>query len=325
MYITIERYPWHFADFGKTWLAFGDNQVIARWNYVRTTTSKIDRPILYRTPQITTGCNWRGRLFCGGFSSDNFWNTNWEQFWEYWRGLVGNYGGLDFNPTSNFIYWSGIGSDMRWLFESTYGIVGYINDYNLFKVSKPKIFESFEKGQIGLTPMELSGIVLAIKPLNRFIVVYGDNFITLLQHVRTGLVNTFGIVTTNHVGIKHKAAVGISQSNHVFLSNDGTLYRIDQQGNITKLGYESLFRNLNKSSIVINYNRARDSFYISTPTRCFILNSLGMTETDQIIMSGVNIQGKWHAILKNRIDYVNNSFMFTHKNSSKYLIFLGGV
>lgn len=120
--------------------------------------------------------------------------------------------------------------------------------------------------QSGFSPASDQGDILCIKALHDHVVVYGENFIAAYSPV-SAPVPTFGKVSIASFGVAGRCAVGGDLNQHLLVDGGGKLWKIDNQLQMTPLGYEEFFREFivygGASKIAIGYDDNSEVFYIS--------------------------------------------------------------
>ena len=99
--------PWHFMDFGSTWMLFNGASVVFKSGWIVSTKTFVDEAIT-----ATTGCAFRGQGIMGGFDSTDYWPTAWV---DYWNSIPHSTAAdTDWNlvppsPGANWVSWSSVG------------------------------------------------------------------------------------------------------------------------------------------------------------------------------------------------------------------------
>jgi len=137
-----------------------------------------------------------------------------------------------------------------------------------FDYVQPIILEAIERGEIGMAPTRGYGKILAVKPLGRRVIGYGENGVFTL----TPEGNTYREERVSGVGLKDRGAVAGDDNEHVFIgSDDGLWVYPDNAETPRSLRFEYLLSSLG-SDIVVSYDPARRHYWISDDTICYVLN-----------------------------------------------------
>ena len=99
--------PWHFMDFGTTWMLFNGASVVFKSGHIVSTKTFVDEAIT-----ATTGCAFRGQGFLGGFNSVNYWPNAWVNYWNsipHSTAADSDWNLVPPSPGANWVSWSSIG------------------------------------------------------------------------------------------------------------------------------------------------------------------------------------------------------------------------
>jgi hypothetical protein len=277
--------PWHFMDFGPTWMLFnGVCQVVKTPHHANT--------FVQDTVTITTGCDFKeGRALMGGFDSSDFVISDWETFLDAEDAnapdelvaLIDNSVGAG----SNWVWWSTIGGgDLLWLFDKDLMMnasvggtpdMGYSSDY-------PYIFDLLRRNECGLRPMPFQGTVLFQKPIGDSYIVYGDQGVGAMTAFSSP-VSTMGyrdIVGLGRVGIASRSAAGGDDTTHVFVDESGELWMIESDLTSRRLGFSEFLSPMLDNDIIVSYDPHMQEFHIADGTLSCILNRSGFAKGRQM-------------------------------------------
>ena len=172
-----------------------------------------------------TVCNYRGQLVAGGFGSTTY---------------------------KNIVAWSGIGEvDPAILFSTSLGVD--TTDY------------STQKNTSGNRRMDWSGQVLTVKPLGKYVIIYGENGITAMAGVEEPA-PTFGFINLKDFGILNRGVVGGDEKGHVFVDKDDWLWSVDTELNFKRLGYKEYIAPLHTGigpKIIVSLDPYLRDYYIA--------------------------------------------------------------
>ncbi len=293
---------WQFVDFHSTWFLFNGDSIIfktleplggasgstvlqAREAFIQ------DR---YNTNGITirTGCDFRGRMLMGGFDPTNFWNPGWDTEWaaQVKEGIA--WGFPMGAPEKNWIWWSSIGGgDLLNFFLPARAIedVASIDDVYSTILSKERYVFGWERNESNFMPMDWQGAVLVVKPLRNHIFVGGEDGISAVTPHNTEIGSTFGLEENLlRIGIASRTAVGGSLKRLIFLDNNGTLWSIDNDLNLERLGFEEYLKQMIGNEITICFDPEFSEYYISDKNVSFVLAKDKLSERGKVVTSVYN-------------------------------------
>jgi len=152
------------------------------------------------------------------------------------------------------------------------------------------------RGVAGYKHAEFRGGVHEVKQLGNGVVVYGENGIGFLK-ATTAPITTFGYNKIAAFGIMNEGAIAGNEFIHVFVSNEGDLYRVTYEGGMPKLEVLG-FRHLldSDSDVIVSFlpgsnSEATGDFYISDGSYSYLLTSYGLSQANQIPTSVVRVDG----------------------------------
>ena len=291
---------WHFVDLGKLFILSNGNCLVFRDN---TNFDYNNLPTVKTTSTVVLSaiCEWRGRIFSGGFRPNLHWKAAWEDVLEGYRGnervpdVLRN---MSYDLKENFVLWSTVGtSDLsfRWLVYPSEGLQGIdsasVTDIegvaiDTYSGGKSPLQEAALRNEFGMMQMPFQGPPLAIVPHAQGVVVYGTEGIVLLRHEAS--VSTFGkVVLSREVGIAGRGAVAGNESTHCFIDSKGCLCLLNSEAKITALGYEEFFGPLLSQEIIVSLQDdiKEPEFYICTKDEGFCLTTTGLGQQYQKITS----------------------------------------
>ena len=272
---------WHFAELGKCTL-FMNQSCVVMSRYNLSTGKRYF--FVYDDFIAHTGCflDERGQGMFGCLESVET-DPDWYSYWETLAGTADStvYKQVDSSMT-NVVWWSTIGGgDMSFLFEV------------------PTDRDGFEaqmlRNEWGYSHMPWKGNVLAILPLGKGAVVYGDVGITALIPSSQPQ-PTYGQMDLADFGILERTAVCGDRRTHVFLDGQGNVWQVNAQFQLQKLGFGNLFKsavnNEDNGPVMVSRNPIDRHFYFAYPEatngdKCYVLNAAGMGRTEQQLTSTV--------------------------------------
>lgn len=138
--------------------------------------------------------------------------------------------------------------------------------------------------EVGWAPMPWQGKVMAILPLIKEIVVYGDNGVVKLSS-ESEPVPTFGVNDFGDIGVLNPNCVAGDFVNHLYLGTDYNLYKVEPERALSgegktpkRLGYHHILKDLHNP--IVTYDPAFEQWWIGDENRCFIYNGVGLSEAN---------------------------------------------
>lgn len=249
---------WNFIDMHSAWMLLNGTDIIVRPAPNALNASYGDKYYVNNDFKARAGCfhERRGQMFLGGFSP--------SMVHPVWGVLE-----------RNMVCWSSIGGgDAFW---------------PMFPNLVPEVagggppLDHLQRLDSGYAVMPFSGTVQAVLPLGNNLMVYSDSGVAMMQPgaIRTSA-NVFpGWGTARvfeHVGIADRLAAVAGRGYHVFVDENGVLWRISIEGELTRLGYEEFLENLVSSGkeIVMSYDEREEDIYICTADEGYILTKTGL-------------------------------------------------
>ena len=99
--------PWHFMDFGTTWILFNGATVVFKSDWDPSGKTLVDETIT-----TFTGCAFKGQGIMAGFNAGDYWSTAWTDFWNALPQSTAADSGWNLvipAPGNNWVGWSSIG------------------------------------------------------------------------------------------------------------------------------------------------------------------------------------------------------------------------
>lgn len=123
--------------------------------------------------------------------------------------------------------------------------------------------------------MPFSGAIVAIRELDRFLIVYGtDGVAALRQHDVTGwhgyAFETLG--TPAGVGAAHRGAVAGDMNGHVFIGSDGNVYSIAPDLGVKRICDGTFV----PETAAVSHDAAEREFWFSSATSAYVLTESGV-------------------------------------------------
>lgn len=294
--VTKTGRPWQFIDCHDTWFMVNGGGSVFHTSHRGMPASAInDRVLVETNTPINAGCHYKGRILLGGFDPEKFWNTDLVSTFE----AVANRGGTGIRNkldglNRNFILWSSIGGGdvPLFLFLPSYSRSSFINA-DKYGTDRNLWFDLMKREEWGFMPMPFQNEIMTMKPLGDVVMVYGFDGICGVRHV-SDPIPTIGLVPIpelSNVGIPCAGAVGGDSSMHLFVDNAGTLWRMDENLEVTRLGYREYLSDLLGNQIMISYDQDDREAWICggyDTDGTYHLTSSGMSKVDQIVTSVID-------------------------------------
>jgi len=203
-----EQKRWHFVDLGNAWLATNNKWVAVYPSRQMIPGSGWTAQYLKAQDEISTACEFGGRLILGGFNNVDM-------------GMWGTFG-------PNVVWWSNVGGGnafWRWLENA--GV----------EITSDEQEEVFERNDSGYLFLPQVGTVHRILPLRSGIMVYGSDSIVYLEPIAAPI-TTFSQRVVKEFGIPGRDFVDGDRLGHVFVSFDKTLWRVNANLEFEKVGFK---------------------------------------------------------------------------------------
>jgi len=292
--------PWTFVDMQNTWLLTNGVDTVF-FSGKETMVGETPKVYVKSGLPIETMTYWKGRVFFGGFDYNQFWNTDWKEFWTKWytnEDGVGINTGISatrpinedtpFMPMEeNFIWYSLIGGgDVLWLFFPTLAESGYVS--SIYGSSKPLLFDLWQRGDQGWMAIDGIGKVRHFHAFQDALIAVLDESIHALFNVQSPA-PMIGQRKLYNLGVTAKAFAGDERS-FVFIDKGGNLVRIDSDLTVTVEGYKEYLWNIRDTDIVMFHSpdpsdlKGIGKYFICTEHKTFVYNG-ELFETGQQIKS----------------------------------------
>ena len=142
-----------------------------------------------------------------------------------------------------------------------------------FDTAKEIIWDSLERGDIGLIPVRKVSNIRALKQLGNRMIVYGDDAISEIQQIDGGFQETL----VADFGIGGRCCVGGDDRRHVFFNGQGQLYSwFANQDRPERQGYAAIFSQYLPERTVITYDPVEGYFWISDGGLTYVLTRTGL-------------------------------------------------
>lgn len=260
--IAVGNESWHFVDFGTTWMLIRPGIIVFKMfteGLFSETESSLglgaDYVLACSDITMNTGCHHLGRMVSGGFDKTDIYDKNpWAEIWnQYYPNTpepLDTFNNL-ISVDQNYVMWSTIGGgDILFLFFPTLALNGILKGYE-GGVVRPPYFDHVRRNEMGYMPMNWRGQVLAVLPLGKDVIVYGEDGITRLYQANA-TVPTYGREDLIFEGIPNRGAVGGDDKEHLCVLNSGEIYKIQEGGLIERLDYATYFSGLTTNEIRIS-------------------------------------------------------------------------
>ena len=215
------------------------------------------------------------RLMLGGLSGEWLEGSRWQEFFTAWRethvaqsvvhdAITAGTSWVIFGESGG-----GATDAPFYVFACACGLYGDDG----FDAAKEIIWDSLERGDIGLIPVRKVTNIRALKQLGNRLMVYGDNGISELQQIDGGFQET--LVTD--FGIGGRGCVGGDDRRHVFFNGQGQLYSwYSNQDRPERLGYAAIFSQYLPARTVITFDPVEGYFWISDGGLTYVLTRTGL-------------------------------------------------
>lgn len=270
------NYPWHVADFGKSYLLFRPGSVLLKLN---DTGMFGESQQVYGQSDITmqTGLAFQGRLVIGGFNPADFWPVDWDALLEYWTDQLPYEVDTTATLYENFVLWTQIGGgDILSLFRTDAAKSGPLKEDER-GLADMEFIQRVRRNEWGFMPMPFRGTVWNLKQFGKAIVVYSEDGIALMQPV-TQPFPTFGCQPLLDIGLYSRDAIGGDDKMQAFMDVNADLWLLTGEGP-ERLGYKEFLRDLDNP--IISFDSSRKEFYISDQQQCFVLTQQGLGKSSQ--------------------------------------------
>ena len=146
-------------------------------------------------------------------------------------------------------------------------------------------FTPEEDNEAGYRRCPFGGEVYHVRRLNDTVIGYSSKGITVISPV-SNPATTFGFTELDDIGLINQGAMAAGKGRHIYVGEDKILRSIGNVGQlsyrlgVTELGYEDYISELN-GTIIVQYDKKYDDFYIGDDNKTFLLTPQGLTEIPQ--------------------------------------------
>jgi len=275
---------WHFIDLGPSFYAFNGACTVFRPGF-HLFTGAATTTFVNSSVTIKTGCEYRGRVFLGGFDKANIWDTAWGDVFTEFKAEAGvdEITFDDDGPGPNWVMWSSIGGgDFPFWLMFPKGF----SDLPL-GLSKEAVLQKMKQNTFGWAPLRHAGNVVVMKPLGDAIIVYGDEGIEALIPQGTNV----GFRRIANFGILGRGAVDSDGDSHLFLDAEGHLWRMGSDLGLERLGHREWLSSFSATSTAIVYSPVDRQFLISEPGQGYVLKDGRLAEHNQQVSTLIHKDG----------------------------------
>ena len=281
---------WHFADAGDSWYLFNGIDTVFRTGILKfddfTTES-----LTFAQSAITikTGCVHRGRVITAGFDYADGLGEQLSAMLVDWEGDLPKWNEVTSEGIGpNFVAWSSIGgADFPLWFMAPSGSA-YAEDLRL---NTDSVLDRTMQNEMGFMPMMFQGAILKVLPLDKHVIIYGEEGIAALTLVE----GQYAYRTILPFGIESRGAAGGDDSGHMFMSDKGQLWLIRPDLSLTRLDYSDHLTGLLTNDPIVTLDSREKKFYIGVENEGYVLTKVGdsraLTEHRQQLTSLVDLQG----------------------------------
>ncbi len=256
--------PWHFVDFGRSCLFFNGATTVYR-------DEQNSKWIVEDTISISTGLNLWERMLFGGMTG---WQTEWDSI-ASWISDAPAQVQTTFALDENTVMWSSVGAgDWLYIINEARGQTGHVTSPSTYDSGDPLFKHLLRRNQIGWVPMPWRGGIYRILPTPDGAVVYGKNGVAVLHPVMDPYL-TFGVQKLAGFGPVGRGAVDGDESGHVFVDQDGTVWRFVPGQGLVRHGFrQQVYPMISNTILVVNTNR-EGRYYIGDGTNSYLLTGEG--------------------------------------------------
>lgn len=228
-----------------------------------------------------TVANYAGRLFLGGLGGTL--PTKLTDFFEEWKEM--DHAG---------VRTIGEGTDLNasWLIYSTMGggardvpfldFMSMFDEYGGNTISADLktdmnvvIRDALESGEIGFFPIRNKGTIYSIKQVGDLLMVYTDRGVSRVRMTENGLVEE----QVSDLGVLRRHQVGGDIREHVFVDDAANINRVDENGNVQRLGYTEYAIYASGEGMLISVDPMERFYSIANGTYGFMLTRTGLCKT----------------------------------------------
>lgn len=228
-----------------------------------------------------TVANYSGRLFLGGISGSI--PSKLSNFFEEWKKM--DHSGVrtigdDTDLNSSWLIYSTMGGGGRTV--PFLDFMEMMDEYGGNTISdalksdmNSVIRDRLESGDIGFFPIRNKGTIHSIRPVGDLLMVYTDRGVSRIRMTESGLVED----DVYDVGVITRHQVGGDIREHIFVDDTSNLNRVDENGNIERLGYDEYMIFVSGTGMLISVDPIERFYSISDGTYGFMLTRTGLCKT----------------------------------------------
>ena len=314
--IPVGASNWQLADFQDTWMLCNSREVVFEGN-IFGRIGETEKVLISDAVQVTSVCAHKGRGFLAGFSTSNFWQDKWSDFWSEATSTLPYQTDTTTNVAldQNFVWWTSLaGGDLFALWFPDEMMDGYEGFHQGFQ---NKVFEMLKRNDFGYAPMPYQGLVRRVAPLGDHVIAYSNDGIASLTPTTIGDFNTMGVRLLSDHGIMTGHAFCASPKRHIWLDNIGDLWQITPDLQVTRLGYKEYLLDFDNSTAQQwSYDSQEDQFWICDGNEGYILTESGLTQTMKMPTSAQVVGDDIRAVT----DDANGEFLNTPCPSGQTVI-----
>jgi len=228
-----------------------------------------------------TVANYKGRLVLGGLGGTL--PTKLTNFFEEWKEMYGAGVftlGEDTDLNSSWLIYSSVGGGARDV--PFLDFMSMLDEYGGNTISTDEkndmsvvIRDALESGEIGFFPIRNKGTIHSIRPIGDLLMVYTDRGVSRVRMTESGLVeddvSDYGVITRHQVGGDMRE--------HLFVDDASNLNRVDENGNVTRLGYDEYMIFVSGTGMLISLDPLERFYSISDGTYGFMYTRTGLCKT----------------------------------------------
>lgn len=261
--------PWHCETFMEYWFATNGESLVYN-------VPSDDGDVYVASGLLAQAVGrYNYRVVLGGLSGSWLAGSRWLELFETWK---------ETSQAQSVVY-DGLAADTTWAIYSESGggatdlpfhslccACGLFGDA-AFDDAKEIIWDSIERGDIGLIPVRKVSNIRAMKQLGSRLIVYGDHSISEISATEAGFQETL----VCDFGIGGRACVGGNEKRHVFLDSQGVLYSFyANQDTPERQEYGMWFEDFQLVQTTICHNPNRDEYWITDGWTCYVLTKFGL-------------------------------------------------
>lgn len=147
--------------------------------------------------------------------------------------------------------------------------------------------EAAARGEITFARIPWRGVVWGVKTIGDKVMVYGNSGVGIMVRVPSADNNLPGyeIKQLHEVGVYTQAAYYGDEFQQIFIDLRGDVFRVNSDGEITKLGYRNYIDGLTVSELAIAYDAREGDFYITDANKAYLLTPTGLAEGRYVLRS----------------------------------------